>query len=135
MRARQQPQLERAQHRLRPADRHPVAAEVELEAAHGEHDVVRHAAALRAPQDRGDADDQLGRRERLGQVVVGALGQGQDPVADRAPRREHQDRHVAVQPGAPDDLDPVDLGDHQVEDHEPRVLGDGPERRPPVARR
>ena len=38
----------------------------------------------RPPQDRLDAQDQLGRRERLGQVVVGAILEAGDPVDGRA---------------------------------------------------
>ena len=131
----EQPELERAQGHLAAAHGHPVAGRVELQVA--EDETVAGGVvgrALRPAEDRPDAGHELGRRERLRQVVVGALAQAEDPVADRAARRQDEDRHVAVGPGPPDHRHPVDLGEHQVEDDEAgRVLLDRAQRGPSVA--
>ena len=94
--------------------------------------------AARPAQDRLHPHDELGRRERLRQVVVGAVLEPGDPVDRRAPRRQDEDRRRAgllVAADGPDDGPPVELGEHQVEDDEGRlVLLDRRERRRPVGR-
>ena len=72
-------------------------------------------AAAGAPQDRLHADDELGRRERLRKVVVGALGDPLDAVGDRAAGRKHEDRDVGILADAPSDRHPIELGQHQIE--------------------
>ena len=78
-----------------------------------------------AAQDRLDAQDELGRRERLGQVVVGAVLEAGDAVERRAAGRDDQDRRggrLVVAADGPDDGPPVQLGEHQVEDDERRPV-------------
>ena len=75
--------------------------------------------------------EQLGERERLGQVVVGAAVEAGHAVLDRVARREHQHRRpdaVVAQP--PAGLEAVDARQHHVQDD--RVVGRG--RRPSTAR-
>ena len=89
--------------------------------------------AVRAPaaQQRPHARGEVGERERLGDVVVGAGVEPEHLVELRAARGEHEHRRprlALVQPAA--DLDPVDAGQAEVEhdDLERR-------RRPPPAAR
>ena len=86
----------------------------------------RAGERARAAQQRADARDELADAERLGQVVVGAALESEDLVGFLAPRREHEDRHVAVGRVAPDgaaDGDAVESRQHQIEDHEIERLG------------
>ena len=53
-------------------------------------------ARTAAAQQRLDARHQLGDRERLGDVVVGAAAKAFQHVGFRAARRQHQDRLLAV---------------------------------------
>jgi hypothetical protein len=81
---------------------------------------LQHGRALDrpAPRQRAQTREQLGQREGLGQVVVGALIQPVDAIVDGVARREHDDRHpqpVGAQPTAR--LEAVDVGEHDVEDH------------------
>ena len=59
----------------------------------------RRQRRLGAPGQRADARDQLGERERLGQVVVGSEAQARHPVLDPGRRGQHQ------HPGPPALLD------------------------------
>ena len=82
-------------------DRHLVAGRIEDEAVVADHAVAvpprpavapgaaaPDGGAARPAEDRLDPDDELGRRERLRQVVVGAVLEAGDPVerSCRAPR-------------------------------------------------
>ena len=61
---------------------------------------------------------QLSWAERLGDVVVRPELQPADSVLLGAARGQHQNPHVALlsQPGA--DRQPIDLGQHQIQDHQ-----------------
>ncbi len=61
--------------------------------------------------------------ERLRQVVVGADLEPDDLVDVLVARGEHQDRHVRVLAQPLADLDPVDVGEHQVEHDQRRRRG------------
>src|SRR6476620_7535067 len=111
-----------------------VAVEVDGQVGKGEW---RTAAGVgrrgRGPaQDRLDAKDELGRRERLWQVVVGAVLEAGDAVERRATGRHDQDRRsgrLVVAAYGPDDGPAVQPGEHEVEDDERRpVAFDGVER-------
>ena len=70
----------------------------DLEGVGAEHQLLdlgrrRRAAAA---QDVVDAQDQLARIERLGQIVVGAGFQPGDAAVGLRQRRQHQDRHVLL---------------------------------------
>ena len=78
----------------------------------------------RAAQDRLHAGNQLARVERLRQVVVGADLEADDLVDVLVSCGQHQDRNVGRLADATADLDPVDVGQHQVE-HDQRRLGGG----------
>ena len=90
-----------------------------------------HRAAHQRPQPR----QQLGQRERLGEVVVGPGVQPLDPVADGVAGGEDEDRHVV--PGGPQRagrLEAVEPRHHHV--HHDRVgpgAGDAREGLRPVA--
>ena len=73
-----------------------------------------------------DARDQLGQRERLGDVVVAADGQTRQLVLQRVAGSQEEDGDPnPVGPQAPGDLEPVEVRQHHVEDDEVRgiVLG------------
>ncbi len=75
----------------------------------------------RAPdpaEDGVDPGHQLPGAERLGEVVVGADGQADEEVGLRVPGGQHEDGHRPVLLDPPADLEPVEAGQHEVEDHE-----------------
>jgi hypothetical protein len=98
---------------------------VDLDVGHPDGGAV---VAVDAPQLRGDPGEQLAEPERLRDVVVGAGAEAQHDVHLLVARRQHHDRQrrrAAPQP--PADLDAVDVGEAQVEQHEVgprRVDGD-----------
>src|SRR5215210_4179068 len=77
-------------------DRNLVANRIELESADTQHRRRARAIELASPDDRADAHDQLGHRERLRDVVVGPDLEAEDAVQLGALRREHDDRHRAL---------------------------------------
>ena len=82
------------------------------------------------PQYRLHARNQNARAERLGDVVCGTYLEPHDDVCLGALGREHDDRYVSrgdVGFEASTDLEPVDAGQHEVEDDE--VGAAGPRRR------
>jgi hypothetical protein len=78
---------------------------------------------LVAAQDRVDAGDELGGREGLDDVVVGAEAQPVDAVGLLPLGGQQDDRHprAAAVAQRTHDLQPVDAGQHQVEHDEVRV--------------
>ena len=97
-------------------------------------DVPRHVRArplpAAPPQQRLQPRGQLGDRERLDEVVVGARLQARHAVLDLVARGQHADGDVdPVAPQLPHDADAVEPGHHHVEhDHRRRALRDGGER-------
>ena len=93
---------------------------VELEVAR-----LEHGRALERPaaRERAQPRDELGERERLDEVVVGAAVEAGDAVLDRVARGEHQHgRPDAVGAQPPADLEAVDAREHHVE-HDRVVVG------------
>jgi hypothetical protein len=80
------------------------------------------AKHLSAPERRPHAAAELTDRERLGDVVVGPHLEPEHLVDLVVLGREHDDRHLATGAQPATDLDPVDLGKHDVEDHEVEPL-------------
>ena len=79
--------------------------------------VVASTAALAAPGDRLQAGQQLGERERLGEVVVAAGLQAVHAVVDAVPRAEEQHRRGdggVAERG--DQAEAVEAGQHHVDD-------------------
>ena len=74
----------------------PQLGRAPVEGERPEADHVVGARRLDPAQDGGDAQQQLARLERLGQIVVGARLQARDPVLRRAARGQQQDRHLAL---------------------------------------
>ena len=61
---------------------------------------------------------QLGEGERLGQIVVATGTQALDPILDVTQRAQHQHRRlIARRAQRRDDRQPVDTGQHAVDDH------------------
>ena len=71
-----------------------------------------------APQHRPDARQQLARVERLGQVVVGAELEPDDPVRLLDPRGQQDDRHVGLGAQPAREVEATLAGEHQVEHDE-----------------
>ena len=87
---------------------------------------IRCVRCRGAAQQRPHPGQQFARLEGLGQVVVGADLQTHDAVGGLTPRREHQDRHRGGCPRHLPDLaahvQTVPVGQHQVQQHQPRHL-------------
>ena len=80
---------------------------------------LEHRRALdgAAAGERPQAGEQLGERERLREVVVGAAVEPGDAVLDGVARGQHQDRRPdAVVAQAAAGLEAVDARQHHVED-------------------
>src|SRR5918995_2279768 len=73
------------------------------------------ALGRRAAQDRLDAGDELPRVERLRHVVVRADLEPDDLVHVLVAGGEHQDRDVPALPQPARQIDPVHVGEHEVE--------------------
>src|SRR5262245_22550490 len=109
-----------------PVEEELVGVEVEPEPPALEH-LVRRAWLLgQAPPEHGvHPGHQLAGAERLGHVVVGPELQAEDTVDLGGARREDDDRQRARRLGGAEpaaDLEPVDPGQHEVEDHQRRAL-------------
>ena len=135
----QEPELDGGQRRQPAVDPDLVALAVDDEVAVADRALDVRPGRRRAPtgaiEDPLDAQDELGRRERLRQVVVGARGEAGDPVVDEAARRQDDDRRPVGPADGSQDREPVDLGEHDVEDDERRHLErDRGQRAPAVGR-
>jgi hypothetical protein len=91
------------------------------------HDLLlgaRSVAARRSspPQERLHLRTELGDRERLGDVVVGAELEPEHLVELVVAGREHDDRHRTTRPQLPADLEPVKLREHDVQHDEVNLL-------------
>ena len=107
------------------------AARVDPQLAEAHHVAgQRRGGGLGPPQHGLDARDQLAGAERLGQVVVGAEPEPEDLVALLALGRQHDDRDAALGAKLAADFQAVDLGQHQVEDHQVRRRRELSARRP-----
>ena len=76
-----------------------------------------------AAQGGAQPGQQLVHAERLGQVVVGAEVERGHLVGLRLPDREHDDRHRRPSPQAADDVEPVDAGQPEVQEHDVGMAG------------
>src|SRR6266566_339216 len=83
----------------------------------------RRAGWRRPTENRLDARDELARIERFGHVVVGSDLEADDLVDVLVARSQHEDRDVPPLANSPADLDAVDVGKHQIEHHQRRLLG------------
>src|SRR5579884_1283200 len=100
-----------------------VPARVDAQVAVDDHlGLVCVALRRGAAQDRLDPRDQLAWIERLRQVVEGADLEPDDLVDVLVAGGQHQDREVGRLPNPLADLDAVDVGEHQVEHDERRLL-------------
>ena len=87
--------------------------------------------AARAPQQRLDARHQLGDRERLGHVVVGAAAEALEHVVLGAARGQHEDRllgPLGAQLAA--DVEAAHARQHHVEQHQRVAARRAPRRSP-----
>src|SRR2546421_2079068 len=108
-----------------PAD--AAGGRVQLHVRHGQ---LGRALGRAPAQQRPQPGQQLRERERLDQVVVGAGVQAADPVTDRIPGGEHQDRYpAAARPQRAAHLYPVHPRHHHVEQHRVVVVVAGAEQR------
>ena len=99
---------------------HLVGVRVQGEVA---DDEGRRAARWAAAQQRAQAGEQLLALEGLDEVVVGAGVEPRDAGVHGVARGQHEDRDVAVRAQRAGDVDAVELGQPEVEDHE--IGGEG----------
>jgi hypothetical protein len=123
----EQPQFEGAEGHGRAGERDLVAPRIDHKVPADQLFVRPESlddGALGPSEDGPDAHHELGRGERLREVVVGTLAEPEDPIAGRAARGQDEDRGLAECPRATDDGQAVELGQHQVEDDKagPRFL-------------
>src|SRR2546421_10331471 len=77
-----------------------------------------------APQDDAHARDELFQAEWFGDVVVAADGQAMNLLFGRVAGREKDDRHLPTRRGeAAEDLEAIDVRQHDVEDHQSGLEG------------
>ena len=142
-----QQRLEEPELDARQVDRRACAEDVEAIEVHDEVGVGQRPAPVRAArrtaagpvrrrppgrrasagpaQDRLHPQDELGRRERLRQVVVGAVLEARDPVERRAAGADDEDRRrgrLVVAAHGPDDGPAVQFGEHQVQHDQRRPM-------------
>ena len=123
---RQQAELRRRQVDLGARAAYGPARLVQLQVGHAQHLVRRLGGARGTPQHRAYAGDEGVDGEGLGDVVVAAERQPGDRVRGGVPRgQEDHRRLVAAAPQAAAHLEPVEVGQHDVEHDELRaaVLG------------
>src|SRR5882672_3745816 len=106
-------ELARRQHDLLRTARHSARTEIHRNVSRDEF--VRRPQHG-PPQERADAGEQFGERERLDQVVVGAGVEAGDAIIDGVPCREQQDRrrHAPLAQIA-QQREAVELGQEDIE--------------------
>ncbi len=88
--------------------------QIELEIADAQHRFLDHRGA--APRQRLDPRQQLGKGERLDQIIVAAAAQAAHAVVDFAERADDQSRRInAGVAELPDDRQTVDAGKHAID--------------------
>jgi hypothetical protein len=92
-----------------------------------EHHVAEREGAvallrLRPAEDRLHPRDELARRERLGQIVVGADLEPDDAIGLLVARGEHEDRHLRAHADVAADLEAVLARQADVEQHHPDLV-------------
>src|SRR5215208_3903354 len=103
----EEPELRRRQPHVLVVDAHLVPDEIELQPADAPYRIARETVELAAPQDRPDPADQLGHRERLGDVIVCADLEPDDAVDLAVLCGQHEDGDDALAAQDAGDLDAV----------------------------
>ena len=84
----------------------------------------KHVRWSAASQQRANPGEQLGKRERLDQIVVGSEIQAADSIVNAVSRRQDQDGRLDVTlPQRLEDFEPTAPRQHQIEDDEIEELG------------
>ncbi len=113
-----------------PGAAHPVGGAVHLDIADLHHILGQRRAD--AAQHGAQPRQKFGHREGLGEIIVGAGIQPADAVGFLAPRRQHQDRHIAgflARTQAAADFDARQLRHHPVQDHQVGLFFGGDQQR------
>ena len=97
-------------------------ARVEADVADLDHVGRRRRIRSAAAEDGADAGDQLGHAERLHEVVVGAELEPHDAIGLEPSGGEHDDRHPRRRADRPADVAAVDVGQHEVEQDDVRLV-------------
>jgi hypothetical protein len=120
---RQQLPLDRRRVHLAAGDRHLAAREVDPQLAELEHRLLGLARrASRVAHCDLHARQQLAHAERLGHVIVRSRVEGLHLVLLATPRRDHQDRSLREDPQPARQVDPVAVGQPEVEQDQLRVV-------------
>ncbi len=104
------------------ADAHHAAGIVDAQVARLEHLTDGGELALIAAEDGADAGQELQVAERLGDVVVGAHLQAAHLVHLSGAGGKHDDGNVGKAPDLLAQLEAIDIGKHDVEQDEVRLL-------------
>ena len=114
----EQPELEWRKFQRRSVEAGLHRIRVDLEAIGEEDRLIIPGVQSATPEERPDARHELPRRERLDDVIVGANVESHDLIGVARPRGEHQDWYVASGADPMRDLEAIETGKHDVEDHE-----------------
>ena len=95
-------------------------AALEMKEVGSERDLLQrlHRRRRAALEDIADAQHQLARLERLGDIIVGADLQALDPGFRLVARRQHDDRHRRGGADEAGEIEPGFAGHHHVEDQQ-----------------
>ena len=108
-----------------------VAAEIGLDwsKVHDRGRAVERDRLIRPAEEPPDPGGQLAQAERFGDVVVGPQLEADHLVDLGILGGQHHDRDAGLGPDDPADLDPGELGEHEVKEDEIGALGSKPEQR------
>src|SRR6266542_1842700 len=117
----EQPELGARQVDELAGDRDPVSGEVDPDVPDLADPAGGRSVELAPAQDCPRPADELGHRERLRDVVVGAQLEPEHPVDLGVARAQEDDRDVALSPQRPADVRAEQPRHHHVHDHEVEV--------------
>src|SRR5438128_3144577 len=124
-------QEERQQVELRPGERKPALADTGLARARiqgqqsrAQRFLLGRRALRGAAEDGANARRHLARREGLEHVVVGADLEADHPIGLLVAAGEHDHRDVAAPAQRAEEVEPVSVGEDEIEDHQIGVAGE-----------
>lgn len=120
---RKQVELHRRQHERRRIENSATRVEIDPEGADynfgGRRGGIGGGGGIcgTATQHRTEPGEQFAGRECFRQIIVRTHLETDDAIGFITPRREHQNGDLAARPNSFQDFEPVDAGQHDIEDH------------------